>query len=987
MELDNIKLDTTWNDAAGSINNNFSKIKLAISQGVGNSVEIDKEMSGTSENAVQNKVIKAYVDGKAAEAQAAAEQYIQNEVLTYYATTKYVEGLVNDLEKEIDGRGYLTSAAMNGYATKDEIKGFVTKGTTLEHYGITDAVKNGGYFTPDASSPTVGFATTANGWPYQGAAMMIGTKGTGQLRLISTSGNSYIPEIFVSGRYLDNESEWARIITDKNLGSNAIVIDSNGGALLPTDPKAKASYVYGRNGWKGTGPAMIFPHGGYSGLFNFSIYDPQTNPNGSPSLFININYGGVLGQWAQVVTDKNFDTFGVKMGGRDTTGSANDIETSSIVGYTNGMTDTPFTYGNLLTIASNPTYYVAQLAIRANGIFAYRARNDSKVWTDWKTVVDSSNIGDYALPKTGGTINGNLTINGQLVGQAISNPINANVTNKWRFIYADNGIYLQAGTSDGNTAGNLYFSGYTGVAANKITFKGSTSEFSGNAAIGGSLTVTGGITLGNKTIISWDEIAGSGGGGNYLPLTGGTIDGSLTINGGFKVQSVHGHYINFDGFSLTANAGLKVASGYSLSLAGEGITAWAGLKTYLGLGSLAYKDEADVVMAGASYSTGSDLNDVKTAGIYTVYGGVTNAAASGSMITLASANPYYIGQITVKYNGEMYSRSFVPENGGVWSNWRTVIDSVNVGDFTLPKTGGVITGALTVKANFQANANILIEAGSIKFLNQGNIEGVGAIIHKYAGAYNMDQYGNFYAASTATDSAYWNFKRADGTASLYVYGGSGKVETAFDTNLGRYGGSTGCTVNMGNAYNRANTNVYGDFKVIGYPAEFQNGITLGGKTIYSWDEIKASGDYLPLAGGTITGNLTVSGLLTANSGITLNGETINSWDSLKSGWWYQRLIHATDEPIAIGHLSYINIAKTLDSNDNITIEIQNNYAFYMATLIFRTGSTIPNFTLIQNPGRNLIWENGINIFNNLEPNTIYKIDIDEMYAAVTTYNG
>lgn len=66
MELDNIKLQTTWNDAAGSVNKNFSKIKLAIDQGVGSNVVVDTEMSDTSENAVQNKVIKAYVDGNVA---------------------------------------------------------------------------------------------------------------------------------------------------------------------------------------------------------------------------------------------------------------------------------------------------------------------------------------------------------------------------------------------------------------------------------------------------------------------------------------------------------------------------------------------------------------------------------------------------------------------------------------------------------------------------------------------------------------------------------------------------------------------------------------------------------------------------------------------------------------------------------------------------------------------------------------------------------
>lgn len=63
MELDIIKTETTWNDAAGSINNNFAKVKLAVAQGGGGGkITVDSEMSDDSENAVQNKVIKEYVD-------------------------------------------------------------------------------------------------------------------------------------------------------------------------------------------------------------------------------------------------------------------------------------------------------------------------------------------------------------------------------------------------------------------------------------------------------------------------------------------------------------------------------------------------------------------------------------------------------------------------------------------------------------------------------------------------------------------------------------------------------------------------------------------------------------------------------------------------------------------------------------------------------------------------------------------------------------
>jgi hypothetical protein len=63
MQLDIIKTQTTWNDAAASLNNNFGKVKQAIAMGGGSgSGIVDTEMSDTSENAVQNKVIKDYVD-------------------------------------------------------------------------------------------------------------------------------------------------------------------------------------------------------------------------------------------------------------------------------------------------------------------------------------------------------------------------------------------------------------------------------------------------------------------------------------------------------------------------------------------------------------------------------------------------------------------------------------------------------------------------------------------------------------------------------------------------------------------------------------------------------------------------------------------------------------------------------------------------------------------------------------------------------------
>lgn len=85
MELENIKQNTVWNDAAESINSNFAKIrqKMAlIESGAGGSanIDVDTAMSDTSENAVANRVIKKYVDERAEQAYEQANEYTNEKI-------------------------------------------------------------------------------------------------------------------------------------------------------------------------------------------------------------------------------------------------------------------------------------------------------------------------------------------------------------------------------------------------------------------------------------------------------------------------------------------------------------------------------------------------------------------------------------------------------------------------------------------------------------------------------------------------------------------------------------------------------------------------------------------------------------------------------------------------------------------------------------------------------------------------------------------
>jgi hypothetical protein len=99
MELENIKLQTTWNDAAASINTNFSKIKRAVRDGIPVvDTPVDDIVSDTSENAIQNKAIKKYVD---------------DEIVTLEG---YAEEVANDLENDIktNPSQYIKLKTING---------------------------------------------------------------------------------------------------------------------------------------------------------------------------------------------------------------------------------------------------------------------------------------------------------------------------------------------------------------------------------------------------------------------------------------------------------------------------------------------------------------------------------------------------------------------------------------------------------------------------------------------------------------------------------------------------------------------------------------------------------------------------------------------------------------------------------------------------------------------------------------------------------
>lgn len=213
--------------------------------------------------------------------------------------------------------------------------------------------------------------------------------------------------------------------------------------------------------------------------------------------------------------------------------------------------------------------YDAQLFLPTGGNAVestqYRTQK-AKTWGSWKTLLDSSNYSSYALPITGGTVNGAVTINhsgntplviNQNYGTA-SNPrgvvvMNSTLSNSNLYIShlfgkegsmrnsAWVGFYLDsAGSNNNRLSMGLY-----GVD-NVLNILGS-----GNVAIGGTtasekLEVHGKVKatsfIGNASSASKLQ--------NAVSLWGRTFDGSADLTGSVAVTTGEGYRINYNGYDL-----------------------------------------------------------------------------------------------------------------------------------------------------------------------------------------------------------------------------------------------------------------------------------------------------------------------------------------------------------------------------------------------------------------------------------------------------
>jgi hypothetical protein len=184
-----------------------------------------------------------------------------------------------------------------------------------------------------------------------------------------------------------------------------------------------------------------------------------------------------------------------------------------------------------------------------NGVYSegLKVYNGDTLTMNGSTVLRASNYGSYALPLSGGTMTGLITGGLSAGSYGINMAANDNYVamrvisnNNTSGTFSD-GMYI--GYQNGNSGVTRIFGGgassggiiVNGSGVNNVTIAGNIALNAGNYT-SYSPTLTGGGASGTWGINITGNAATATTAANYLPLSGGTLTGSLTISAGSSTQ-------------------------------------------------------------------------------------------------------------------------------------------------------------------------------------------------------------------------------------------------------------------------------------------------------------------------------------------------------------------------------------------------------------------------------------------------------------------
>lgn len=439
-----------------------------------------------------------------------------------YIVNNYFYTSTGGAERNASGLGYIAGFNSSDYYirsyTSAAVKTWLGLGTnaysSTSYLPLTGGTINGTLGFENITTGTRGLNSTIadnDGWYIQGegsgnnnGALRIGTWDDGNEPIMVSQG--YANTSFARTAYLldssGNTSFPGNVTAPSFTGS--LSGNATASTKLYTDGSTSGSLM--TFNWSGQGGQPTWLWGGTDPT-NMYVYNPSNfsvnyaSTSGSTST---LSYGGL----------QTMDTSGTLSQGTKFYGV-----------YNNGY---PTMYGNVLNIAGQG---YGQLLIGWSGTTGAHADNyirslrdsakGTNGWSDWAKILTSANYGSYAVPLSGGTITGSLTVSSTLTA-------NSGIELYGATPYID--FHFNNSASDytsriiESTSGTLTTTGAFKV--NGATTLSSTLGVTGLATLGGGLLVSsGGINI-NNSGVWWKDSTGAN---VYTNITANSTDAGWQI--------------------------------------------------------------------------------------------------------------------------------------------------------------------------------------------------------------------------------------------------------------------------------------------------------------------------------------------------------------------------------------------------------------------------------------------------------------------------
>lgn len=403
------------------------------------------------------------------------------------------------------------------------------------------------------------------------------------------------------------------------------------------------------------------------------------------------------GEWNRLLTNKDVNILSASYNNNPNSLPANQIfyaETYNVAG-------TPTPNGLLFSVQGDDEGIQLWASSSKTELY-YRTK-----WTsfgNWIKLATTSDIGNY-LPLTGGTLSGNLVI-----AAATSNPLRLNNTTS-----TGNECFVQVQLKGTNKAAIGFMSGYGSYIHNY--------EYSKYLFVKSDGAYFGTVSSNTKLALITDIPTVSG----YLPLSGGTLTGTLSINSGGSEPLIINN-------SASAGEACVVTKTQGTT---RGVMGWS---SSLGMflqdnRGYTFSVKADGVYFGASSST---LTKLLTSADLSSY--ATQSWCNGQFAPLSRFNTS-TGYTTIKVTGQEFN--FDSANPEIYMNYRTLSGSTAVTKITW-KGGSNSTLCEGRWGNLYMNDNLVATQSwaAEKFPNK---TGTGA-----SGTWGISISGNATTATTAS---------------------------------------------------------------------------------------------------------------------------------------------------------------------------------------------------------------------------------------------